>query len=557
MLLPPLLVVAAAILGGPQIPWHVVMMPIAILGLVAVCKPRSYWRRLVLDRAAGETRMRRWLKFRRAGSLGDVAAVQVCPYFSIWTGRVCELSLVMRDPPGRRLPVVGNGQRDDCRQTGRKLAEFLGVPLFDHRGDAGAVPGVTLPDGSPLRVSRYPSRRAQKDMDFPSEKPPSYGPGGLVFGGRRIPLAVGSAVFVLMALMLVPAAYAMITVQESRPPMPLVLLVILAGVTSGVIATLMIKAGLRRRLVDRKAGLFRMPRGVRRWEERRLADMVAVQLRVQGTTPFGTRVWELNLVTREPPGERIHFHVWFADAGAARAAARRLAEFLDLPLLDDAGGDEELSEASLADGSMVRVSTQLAERNLLLLGDRALRPRPDESPLRATRGDLSVIAGGAALALVALAGVRAFWWVEWQEPGPPWFPLVWACLYGACAVGGACLVIAGMRRPTIDRAKRVLRLPRRMWAWDDRPFADVGAVQVCSGKLLWRRREYWQINIVMREPPAERVTFHTRGTAEAARADAQTLADFLGVPLVDHSEPEGTEATIGPEAAGGERDGRA
>jgi hypothetical protein len=302
---------------------------------------------------------------------------------------------------------------------------------------------------------------------------------------------------------------------------------------------------------------LRLKRGLRKHEKRKLSDVLAVQLCPRRPVSSSVRPYELNLVMADPPGERETFHCWRSPADEAKAAAQRLAGFLDLPLLDHTGEESTLTEVPLADGSTVEISRRGAFSDLFVMGDRPLHPTDGGTVLRGGRANPDRIVGHAVLLLVCLGCSQVPLALDPGEPGEAWFPLVMFWVLAVAAGACAWVVISALRCPLADRLNGMLRLPRGMWGWDARPLAAIGAVQVCRGKLKWRKREYWELNLVMHEPPAERVTFHTRGTAEAARADAQTLADFLGVPLVDHSEPEGPEATIGPEAAGGERDGRA
>jgi hypothetical protein len=92
----------------------------------------------------------------------------------------------------------------------------------------------------------------------------------------------------------------------------------------------------RRLVLDRTAGLLRIADGFRRWYDRDLGDVVAVQLCSRNT---GRLDHEVNLVLRGPPGYRLT-----VKSGAERKRcygdALRLAEFLKVPFLDHAAPAE-------------------------------------------------------------------------------------------------------------------------------------------------------------------------------------------------------------------------
>lgn len=76
----------------------------------------------------------------RSMPLRQVAAVQIVsgdvsadegPRFTTY-----EVNLVVSDPPGRRITLMSHAEQMHIRDDAAKIAEFLSVPLLDHRGAA-------------------------------------------------------------------------------------------------------------------------------------------------------------------------------------------------------------------------------------------------------------------------------------------------------------------------------------------------------------------------------------------------------------------------------------
>jgi hypothetical protein len=68
---------------------------------------------------------------------------------------------------------------------------------------------------------------------------------------------------------------------------------------------------------------------------------------------------------------------------------------------------------------------------------------------------------------------------------------------------------------------------------------DVEGVQVCSGKASGSEGgsyTVYELNVVMKRPPGARVSAICHGNREAVFEDALKLAEFLGVPPVDHTQ---------------------
>ena len=91
-------------------------------------------------REGGEIRVPVGVLTEEAGQGLDVRALQVCQGDKLRAGeRATELNLVMADPPGERLAFDRFGATpEDALEQGRRLAEFLGVPLLDHTCPPGS-----------------------------------------------------------------------------------------------------------------------------------------------------------------------------------------------------------------------------------------------------------------------------------------------------------------------------------------------------------------------------------------------------------------------------------
>jgi hypothetical protein len=73
-------------------------------------------------------------------------------------------------------------------------------------------------------------------------------------------------------------------------------------------------------------------------------------------------------------------------------------------------------------------------------------------------------------------------------------------------------------------------------------FEDIAAVQICSQRVQPNEgRDYtaYEVNLVLHTPPGERVHLFGHAKENDLKADARQLADFLNVPLLDHSEISG------------------
>ena len=70
------------------------------------------------------------------------------------------------------------------------------------------------------------------------------------------------------------------------------------------------------------------------------------------------------------------------------------------------------------------------------------------------------------------------------------------------------------------------------------PLRFVAAVQIASGLVSASdgpNYTAYQANLVLNQPPGERITLMAHSREQQVRADARRLAEFIGVPLLDHS----------------------
>jgi hypothetical protein len=72
----------------------------------------------------------------------------------------------------------------------------------------------------------------------------------------------------------------------------------------------------------------------------------------------------------------------------------------------------------------------------------------------------------------------------------------------------------------------------------------VAAVQIALFREYnFPRYTIYEINLVFSQPPGERLTLMARFGEQQIRADARRLAEFLNVPLLDHSAGAGEAIT--------------
>jgi len=69
-------------------------------------------------------------------------------------------------------------------------------------------------------------------------------------------------------------------------------------------------------------------------------------------------------------------------------------------------------------------------------------------------------------------------------------------------------------------------------------FRDVAALQICSGIVKDTKRVFktFELNLVLSSPPGRRVSLISHAKEQDLRDDACQLAQFLNVPLLDHTQ---------------------
>ena len=123
----------------PPLGLLIVFESIAVLVFVGFLVGFLIVRPFVFDRNAGRV----WRRGKADKLLGDYAplrdieGLQICSKMCKDTDgsnnyMAYELNLVMKRPPGLRVPVLCHGNRSAMFEDARKLAEFLSVPLVDH-----------------------------------------------------------------------------------------------------------------------------------------------------------------------------------------------------------------------------------------------------------------------------------------------------------------------------------------------------------------------------------------------------------------------------------------
>jgi hypothetical protein len=265
---------------------------------------------------------------------------------------------------------------------------------------------------------------------------------------------------------------------------------------------------------DQEAGLLTLGwRGLR--GRRPLSSIIGVQV-MQTRKRFGgpelnitaVTMYQLNLIL-DDPGER-RLNVMTCDPLTARSNARRIADFLGVPVLDNTGTPAGAAGAGAAEPMPIPLDISTIPSPVVTeLGPDVLLIRPRR--------------------LAFLLGVR-------------WAGLMWlgvlVCLlanqvssgYIVAAVGASLFFsLLGLlptlgRRARFDRARGVLTLGwlvRRA----PRPLASVQAVEVVEGPD-------YQLNLLPEDPRQPRLNLITDAEAALVRRAAEQVASFLAVPLL-------------------------
>lgn len=184
-------------------------------------------------------------------------------------------------------------------------------------------------------------------------------------------------------------------------------------------------------------------------------------------------------------------------------------------------------------------------------------PRPGRATVGATWSFYVFAANFTAIALGAGTGFffarRGLRWSNF-----PFFPFA---ICGILAAAGVAIFLSPwfMRQVVIDRQMGLLLRPGRKrdpLIGRGLPLRDIAAVQVCSGMTTGDSDSapFWmyEVNLVLSRPAGERVYVLSHADEKALRADAQKLAVFLGVPILEggHAVPDAaTQAAAAAVAA--------
>jgi hypothetical protein len=302
-----------------------------------------------------------------------------------------------------------------------------------------------------------------------------------------------------------------------------------AGLTMGGVAFLAVGAlwglGEGHYLFDRIEGRL-LRRSFGGTQTRQLADVLAVQV-LNGKPSSGGRTWELNLVMDD---EELRWNLaCHTDLHAILRLAWQIAEFLGLPLLDHVPQEKQVA----LQGREVAVpltplpATAAASFRTMTL----VQLTPDCLVLRpsfGTRLFASLLAG-----VGVMVGVLAAYQALQRELCATAFFVVFALTFtgvGLCAWlwTGRFEFDRGTGRLTRKRGLRQTALP----------LTNILAVQ-CLYVYHTGETDYsaWQLNLVLDDPGEARWNLSDHANRQATLDHAHLLAEFLAVPLLDHSQP--------------------
>jgi hypothetical protein len=228
----------------------------------------------------------------------------------------------------------------------------------------------------------------------------------------------------------------------------------------------------------------------------------------------------LSLSHSERPG-LVHL-ACVEDRSLLDGVLKRLDAFLGAP-----AEDRTYAAIVAEDGSTFEVDTAPFGRHAV--SPRRMRLRFSSSQLAAFQSDWGGPILGFLLVSIGMAVLVA---LKLGIKLRVLMPLLAGLVVLALAAGA---VIRASRRTIVaDLAASRISLGRR---GKEVSIKDVAAVQVCS---FWRdygdsKWTVCEVNLVLRRPRGERVNLLSDPDMEAARADAQRFANFLGVPLLDHT----------------------
>ncbi len=506
-----------------------ILMAGALFVVLVVGDPLGLRRQFLVDANTGLLLFRRrfggWQKRR----LGDLAALQLCSYYASGKHKrwVYQLNLVERGSTASRLTLRASSQLDGVWKEARQLAQFLRLPIVNHAGTGVVLGDPTGAEGAPEPVART----ALSSGGGVHTARVGFVPDGMARSQRAALTAVVGILPLGIGLLFVGMGVAAVVQDACLSGRAIVGLV--AGLLAIVGGAMLIKIGARWTTLDCPAGLLRIPRRLRRWENCDLQQVRAVQLCCSRQPDSPHPTYEINLIMESALGERMPFLRTGVSPEAARWDAGHVAEMLGVPLLDHTGEGAMLAELDLPDGGSLGLSRYQVGMDVFAADAERLRCRPGDARISGRHASPNHLIGAA----VSFAfGLLVTVLMATSQKHEPWEPFLFVpCVAVLVAMGTGCLTEA-LRRPVVDRSTSTLRLPKGVFGTEQIPMDKIAAVQLCSARTMWFRRPYVELDLVLREEPVRRVIFHSRRTVEDARVDGKDLAEFLGVPLLDHTD---------------------
>ncbi len=276
-----------------------------------------------------------------------------------------------------------------------------------------------------------------------------------------------------------------------------------------------------------------------RWTRRRLrtrtvrplTDVLAVQL-----LTCRNNARQLNLVLDDEAQRRCKL-AYHQQARAARRHAERLADFLGVPLLHQVAEGLEPMTVSMRGRDRVVERTPLPGVAASFRTRALVERRPGCLVLRAAMGarlfDGLFVVGGLGIAVVGLVGLFSEGPARWEN----WIALPFGAVFAAPGI----YCFGQLGRWEFDRDAGVFTL-RRWRTTKERPLTDILAVQLLDGGDHTGGDgpgfRTWQVNLIVDDEAEPRCNLSNDGNLEAARRHAAGLAEFLGVPLLDHVAEE-------------------
>jgi len=210
-------------------------------------------------------------------------------------------------------------------------------------------------------------------------------------------------------------------------------------------------------------------------------------------------------------------------------------------LLGGRARDGTVVEIELPRGRRIRTSrTPLGTGAANFRTMKLTRPRPDQAVLKPTLGSRLFFAAFFLFGLGALAFVP---WVTNQafEDGlAAWLAVAVTGIIGPAFTILSLLGLSGRfgQRPVRFDLRQGL-----LWSAGGGGRSvridDVAAVQVCGQHVMGAGDAAsftaFELNLILSDPPGERLGLFSHGAEPALRSDARLLAEFLDKPIVDHT----------------------